>query len=167
MHFDSRSRTATALLTLGGLSVALGLGLWMALSNIAADDRAIVDRILATRGALASFSSIYPGEWDHVCYLDPYSFPSQRIAQYLPRIGPELTFMPGDRWVDEERQGLVFIDSNSKGSLARVFLLENRWIYHIEGPRCVERERAAFRVETVDAPNKTYTRLSILSDSPK
>jgi len=136
---------------LAALSLAaLGFALWVTSSDLTAEDKALTEHILEGQGALVSASSIYPKDWDHVCYLDPYSFPSVWIPKSLPEITPKLTFVPADRWVDEERFALVFV--SAKRSEARVFLIDNQVIYRIEGPRCMARELAAFRTDIVEAP---------------
>ncbi|MXQ12661.1 hypothetical protein [Microvirga makkahensis] len=119
----------------------------------------MADRLLATRGAVVPFSQIYPEKWDHVCWLGDYSMPSAWIPRLLPHSSSQLKFVPHDRWVDEGRRALVFIDSVA--ATGRVFLFDYRDIDLPDEPECVERDHATFRIETVKAPNLTYTKLVI------
>ena len=86
------SRVGRMILLSSGILVALGLALWAPRGDINAEDRALAARILETQG-LTLFRAVLPGEWDEVCYLDPYSFPSRRMPTYLPEIGTRLRFL--------------------------------------------------------------------------
>ncbi|KFG70773.1 hypothetical protein JH26_02055 [Microvirga sp. BSC39] len=148
-----------------GLSAAAalaGLGLWLSSNRITEEDEALVGSILETRGAVVPFSQIYPEKWDHVCWLGDYSFPSAWILRLLPQAPSRLKFVPRDRWLDEGQRALVFVDSAA--AKARVSFFDYRKLNPPDEPNCVARDRAIFRVETVEAPNLTYTKLVIPSD---
>lgn len=150
------------LIGLGTVAALAGLSLWLSSDNITAEDKALVGRILETRGAVAPLSQIYPEKWDHVCWLGDYSKPSSWIPRLLPQSHPRLKFVPRDRWVDEGKRALVFIDTVA--AKARVFLFDYRELNPPDEPKCVTRDRATFRAETVKAPNLAYTKLVIPSD---
>ncbi len=156
-----RQMRRKVLIGLSGAAALAGLGLWLSSDHITAEDKALVGSILETRGAVVPFSQIYPEKWDHVCWLSDYSKPSSWISRLLPQSHPRLKFVPRDRWVDEGQRALVFVDSAA--AKARVFLFNYRELNPPDEPKCVTRDRATFRVETVKAPNLTYTKLVIPS----
>jgi hypothetical protein len=146
------------------LSIIFGGGLafllvWLTWGDLTKADKDLTDRILAGRGTAVRVGDIYPGEWDYVCYIDNYSFSSSSLEKRLPVVVADLRFSPSDRWVDEERWGLAFVTRRT--AQARIFLVDNQAIYRIEGPECVTRETGTFNVDTVEALNLTYTRLTI------
>ena len=151
----------TIILSLSGLVAVAGLRLWLPDDHLSADDKAMIRGIVKNRGAVVAFSQIYPEPWDHVCWLSDYSKPSSWISRLLPQSHPRLKFVPRDRWVDEGQRALVFVDSAA--AKARVFLFNYRELNPPDEPKCVTRDRATFRVETVKAPNLTYTKLVIPS----
>jgi hypothetical protein len=149
------------LIGLIGVAALAGLGIWLSSDGVTADDKALVGSILETRGAVVPFSQIYPEKWDHVCWLGDYSFPSSSIPRLLPQSHLGLEFVPRDRWVDEGQRALVFVDSAA--AKARVFLFDYRELNPPDEPKCVARDHATFRVETVKALNLTSTRLVTLN----
>lgn len=154
--------TGVILLIFGGLAGLVTF--WVIAGDMDEDDRQLTRRILQAREAPAPVTDIYPGQWDYVCYLDPYSFPSNVLPRRLPETIGDLDYSPNDRWVDEERWGIVFVTTRT--AQARVFLVDNHAIYRIEGPECAMRETVTFHVETVVALNKTYIRLTV-ADAPR
>lgn len=154
--------TFVAVVAVGLLSVAL---LKWGPDDITDDDKRFTSQILQTRGATVMVRDVDPNLWDYVCYIEPYSLASETLKSRLPLEGTNLSFSPADRWVDEERWGVAFVTTRT--SQARVYLIANREVYRIEGPACMARETASFKVETIVAANKTYTQLTMAENYPR
>jgi hypothetical protein len=145
--------------------VFVGIVLTLAYAALNTPRTAAEKKLLANlkqgQGELRSFNSLdLPFEWDTVCYLDPYSFPSQRLPGYLPDVGRNLVYKPEDRYIDEEEHGLTFIDR--KGRTAHVLLIDIRELNRIVGPRCLDRTNASFRIERIAGANLTYDQLTFV-----
>ncbi|MFC5552908.1 hypothetical protein [Methylobacterium iners] len=128
--------------------------------DISRDDIKFTDLLLANIDKPTNFSQIKPDEWDLVCYIDDYSFASDVLARELPKDAAQLKFFPNNRYVDEGRLGIVFVNKSKKS--AQVFLIDNQKIYRMEGPRCSYRASANFLISKVFAPNGDYINLAII-----
>lgn len=121
----------------------------------------LVERLLSATSRSTPFAAVLPGlEWDMVCYLDPYSFPSRRLPAFLDTDMSGFEYRPSDEWIGEEENSLAFIDQEAK--VVHVYPVERRVIRQISGPRCLNNEFAFFMVEDIQAPNIAYKRLTLV-----
>lgn len=116
----------------------------------------MMEGLLAAGSEPTPFSAVLPDrEWDTVCYLDPYDLPSRRLPFHLSEDLRNFSFQPSHRWIDEHENGLAFIDRRAR--MVHVFIVKKlpptQGIYRIEGPRCLERESAFFKVALVHGLN--------------
>jgi hypothetical protein len=105
------------------------------------------------------FTDVQKTSWDVVCRIDAL----MSASTALRRGGYELqdvTFMPEDRVIGEQKHGIVFLDRSAR--TARVFVLDDFNIYALEGERCLGRGQAFYRIDTVETGNFTYRKLTFV-----
>ena len=115
-------------------------------------------RLLALPASPVPIAALRPPEdWDIVCRLDPYSFPSSVLPRYLGRTLPGYHYEPADEWIDENWNGLAFIDDASR--VIHVLPLPNEKIYYLAGERCVARATGKVALVRIEAPNSTFLQI--------
>lgn len=134
-------------------------GAWMAADGPASSDAlAMEPRLLALPAGPVPITVLRPqDEWDIVCRLDPYSFPSSVLPRYLGRTLPDYHYEPADEWIDENWNGLAFIDDASR--VIHVLPLPNEKIYYLAGERCVARATGKVALARIEAPNSTFLQI--------
>ncbi|MBB1093987.1 hypothetical protein HUU61_22180 [Rhodopseudomonas palustris] len=166
MRFSRALTIGATIIFVGSIAVvllAVALLMWGP-DDITDEDKKFTSRILQTRDAVVMFRDVHPDLWDYVCYIEPYALTSETLRSRLPLAGVKLNFSPYDRGVGEERWGVAFVTLHT--SQARVYLIAKREVNRIEGPACLARETASFKVETIVA-NIAYTQLTMAADHPR
>jgi len=105
------------------------------------------------------FTDVQKTSWDVVCRIDALMSASSALSRGNYDV-QDVTFMPEDRVVGEQKHGIVFLDS--KARTARVFVLDNFNIYALDGERCLTRRQAFYRIDTVETGNFTYRKLTFV-----
>ena len=134
-------------------------GAWMAADGPASSDALAMEaRLLALPAGPVPITVLRPqDEWDIVCRLDPYSFPSKVLPRYLGKPLPGFRYDPPDEWIDENWNGLAFIDDARR--VIYVLPLPNKTIYYLEGERCVSRAKGKVTLARIEAPNSTFLQI--------
>jgi len=123
----------------------------------------LVDRLLATESQVTSFATVLTEhDWDTVCYLDPYSFPSKRLSSFLEPDLSRFRYLPSDRWIDEEENSLAFVDYAA--TEVHVYAIQRESIRVISGPRCIRKEHAFFLIQEIDGLNISYAKLTCVEE---
>jgi len=142
-----------------GMVGYVAAGAWMAAYGPpSADALAMEARLLALPTSPVPIATLRPQEdWDIACRLDPYSFPSRVLPGYLGKPLPGYHYDPTDAWIDENWNGLAFIDDASR--VIHVLTLPNKKIHDLEGERCVGRATGKVALARIEAPNSTFLRI--------
>lgn len=157
-----------SLVALAGFSVAI----FILLLRVPSPDASaqLLKQLIASPGITRFDSLTVDHDWDRVCYLDPYTLPSERLSSQLREEVRDFRFDPEDSYFQEDEIGIALIDHRGKSIHIYRFDIMTRGLFQpakftrpaintIEGPRCLTRARAGFLVEDIAAPNLTYTRL--------
>jgi len=150
---------AALVLATVGMVGYVAAGAWMAAyGRPSADARAIEARLLALPSSPVPIATLRPQEdWDIVCRLDPYSFPSRVLPRYLGKPLRGYRYDPRDEWIDENWNGLAFIDDGSR--VVHVLTLPNKTIGHLEGERCISRTDGKVGLARIEAQNSTFLQI--------
>ncbi len=134
---------------------------WAALfAPPSADERALEARLLSLPARPVPVAILLPEkEWDRLCRLDPYSFPSRFLPRYLGESLKGYRYEPSDVWIDEEWNGLAFIDHSSRTIHVRA--IPYKTINRLAGQRCVDRTEGKAALVEIRTPTVSYRQIEL------